>query len=111
MAKTTPKVQHNQLYLNGTQPPLCQVDSSDWFAWLETATIFRYYPRQQAVIAHGHTRPMFPVSLRKEKRRRGYLWYAYRRTHGVLHKRYVGKSAVLTSQRLDEVAAWLDALW
>lgn len=111
MAQTTPKVQHNRLYLNDTQTSVCQVGSPDWFTWLETANAFRYYTTQQTAIAHRHRRPMFPISVRKEKRRQGYLWYAYRRAHGALHKRYVGKTAALTTDRLDEVAAWLDALW
>jgi hypothetical protein len=52
-----------------------------------------------------------PISLRKEQRRRGTLWYAYKRNHGVLHKRYVGKSAALTSAKLDEVAVELSRAW
>jgi len=111
MAQTTPKVQYNQLYLNGTRTPVCQVGSSDWFAWLETASSFRYYTTRQTQVARGHTRALFPISVRKEKRRQGYLWYAYRRAHGLLHKRYVGNTTTLTRERLDEVAAWLDTVW
>jgi len=40
-----------------------------------------------------------------------YLWYAYMRTHGQLYRRYVGKTAVLTQVKLDEVAAWLNEIW
>ena len=111
MAQTTPKVQLNQLYLNGGRDPVCQVGSPDWFAWLETANSFRYYTTRQTEVARGHTRAMFPIIIRKEKRRQGYLWYAYRRAHGLLHKRYVGKTAVLSRLHLDEVAACLDAVW
>ncbi|MFO7680095.1 MAG: hypothetical protein R6X34_08590 [Chloroflexota bacterium] len=52
-----------------------------------------------------------PISLRKEQRRQVELWYAYRRVHGVLYKRYVGKSAGLTLARLEETAVWLNEVW
>ena len=47
----------------------------------------------------------------EEQRRRVGLWYAYRRVHGVLHKRYVGKSAGLTWARLEETAVMLNEVW
>ncbi len=111
MAKNTPKVQHKQLYLSGADTPICRVGSPEWFAWLETTTAFRYVTDQQTEIVPGHARPMYPISVRKEKRRRQYLWYAYRRSNGLLHKRYVGKTMALTASRLDEIAAWLDEIW
>jgi hypothetical protein len=79
-------------------------------------TSFRYYTAQHIIVAHGYTRPMRPISVRKEKRRRGALWYAYIRTpyirtHGQLYKRYVGKSIALTQNRLDEVAFLLNEMW
>ena len=111
MAKATPKVQRQQLYLNGASIPACYVGSPDWFDWLETATTFRYFTDQQTHVAPGHSRSMYPISVRKEKRRRQFIWYAYRRSNSQLHKRYVGKTTALTVERLDEVAAWLDAVW
>lgn len=111
MAKKTSKVQRNQLYLAEDAKPVCLIDTSDWFAWLEAATSFRYHTQQQIAVAHGYTRPMRPISVRKEKRQRGYLWYAYIRTHGQLYKRYLGKSTALTQARLDEVATLLNEIW
>ena len=111
MAKTTPKVQGNQLYLNGATTASCYVGSADWFAWLKTATTFRYFTDQQTRIGPGYTRAMHPISVRKEKRRQQFIWYAYRRSHGQLYKQYVGNTAALTVARLDEIAAWLDAVW
>lgn len=111
MAKTTPKVQGKQLYLNDINTPTCRVGSADWFAWLETATTFRYFTDQHTRIGSGYTRAMYPISVRKEKRRQQFIWYAYRRSNGNLYKQYVGKTTALTVERLDEVAAELDAVW
>ena len=108
MAKTTPKVKSKWLYLNGSHTPLCSVGSADWFTWLETVTSFRYYTDQKIYVVPQYSRPMSPISVRKEKRRRGYLWYAYRRSNGQLYKRYVGKSEALTLAKLDEVANYLN---
>lgn len=110
MAKKTTKVQHSQLYLTGNTTPLCLVGSSDWFAWLEAASLFRYHTDQRLAVVHGYSRPMRPISVRKEKRRHGFLWYAYLRSHGQLHKRYVGKTEALTVARLDEIAALLNQI-
>jgi LuxR family transcriptional regulator, maltose regulon positive regulatory protein len=61
--------------------------------------------------AGGHVRPLGPISVRKERRRQGWLWYAYRRANGQLHKVYVGTSQALTIARLDDVAADLNGRW
>jgi hypothetical protein len=78
---------------------------------LETATTFRYHSQERRIIIRGYGPLLSPISLRKEKRRRGFLWYAYKRNHGLLHKRYVGRSAALTRDKLDEVALMLNQLW
>ena len=56
----------------------------------------------------GGTLPSIPPGL---KVKGVGLWYAYRRVHGVLYKRYVGKSAGLTLARLEETAVWLNEVW
>jgi hypothetical protein len=111
MAKTTAKAQLNQLYLDGQATPVCTLDSPAWFAWLETAMTFRYFSQQHLPAGRHGYRPLRPISVRKEKRRCGYLWYAYLRTHGCLHKRYLGKSSALTAVRLDEMALMLNQIW
>jgi hypothetical protein len=108
MAQMTPKVTLNQLYLPDSTEPVCTVESPTWFDWLHQAKAFRYYSQQRHNIVRGHGPAFAPISLRKEKRRRGYLWYAYRRSYRVLHKRYVGKSEALTCDRLEEVARMLN---
>ena len=111
MAKMTPKIHDQQLFCYPDPKPVCTVDSLAWFVWLETATTFRYISSQHHDWHRGYGPPFAPVSFRKEQRRRGWLWYAYRRVYGVLHKRYVGKSAGLTAERLEETAVLLNEIW
>jgi len=101
-----PQVYQQSLYLDqaDSQLPHCLLDSPAWFAWLETAIVFRYQTTATIPLTRGYTRPAGPISLRKEQRRQGFFWYAYRRQGGQLLKRYVGRSAALTGARLDEVA-------
>ncbi len=108
MAQTTPKVMNDQLYLPDCIEPVCTVASPAWFDWLREARTFRYYSQQRHNIIRGYGPVFAPISLRKEKRRRGFLWYAYRRSYRVLHKRYVGKTESLTRDRLEEVARTLN---
>ena len=68
MAKTTPKIQRNQLYTDGRTTPVCVIDSPAWFAWLETAATFRYFSRQRLPMGHHYYRSLRPISVRKEKR-------------------------------------------
>ena len=111
MSKTTPQIRDQQLFCYPDPAPVCTVDSSAWFAWLETATAFRYFSAQRCNMFHGHGPLFAPVSFRKERRRQGWLWYAYRRVYGVLHKRYVGKSDGLTAAKLEETAVLLNEVW
>jgi hypothetical protein len=108
MAQMTPKVIDNQLYLPGCSEPVCLVESPAWFDWLHQARTLRYYSQQRHNVIRGHGPAFAPISLRKEKRRHACLWYAYRRSYRVLHKRYVGKSEALTRDRLEEIARALN---
>ena len=108
MAKITAKIQQQQLFCFSNPLPLCRLDSPAWFGWLETALTFRYFSEQRRNVFRGFGPPYAPVSFRKERRRQGELWYAYRRVYGVLHKRYAGKSADLTTARLEEIAILLN---
>ncbi|MCA9939738.1 MAG: hypothetical protein KC418_13930 [Anaerolineales bacterium] len=108
MAHTTPKVMNNRLYLPDCTEPVCPVESPAWFDWLHEARCFRYYSQQRHNVIRGYGPVFAPISLRKEKRRRGCLWYAYRRSYRVLYKRYVGKTEALTRDRLEEIARTLN---
>lgn len=111
MAKATPKIRNQQLFCYPDPKPVCAVDSPTWFIWLETATTFRYFSGQRCNVYDGYGPLFAPVSFRKERRRRGWLWYAYRRVYGVLHKRYVGRSEGLTMAKLEETAVLLNEIW
>lgn len=110
--KSTPIVKNNKLYPDdpGLASPSCHLNSLEWFAWLESATSFRYYSTQSLPVTRHYNRPMDPISVRKEQRRQQFLWYAYRRVHGQLYKRYVGRSYTLTTDRLDVIATVLNEL-
>lgn len=63
-------------------------------AWLEQYDSFAFHSRA------GHH-----MTVRKQKGQRGSsYWYGYRRLHGRLSKRYLGKTEELTPARLEEVA-------
>ena len=111
MAKTTPQIRARQLFCYPDPEPFCTVESPAWFAWLETATIFRYFSEQRWNWYSHYYSPFAPISLRKERRRQGWLWYAQRRVHGGLHKRYVGRSVDLTVARLEATAVALNEVW
>lgn len=67
--------------------------SSDW-------QIKVWYPDGSTAIEHID----MEMTLRKEKKERGWYWYAYRRVFGKLHKRYVGTSDAISSDKLLEIA-------
>jgi LuxR family maltose regulon positive regulatory protein len=108
MAHSTPKVQYNRLYLADCSDLLWPVESPAWFDWLQSATAFRYHSQRRHNFYRGNGPLFSPISVRKEKRRRGFLWYAYLRSYGILYKRYVGKSEALTIARLEEIALALN---
>lgn len=71
--------------------PSEQVFTADW---LETIVSFSFRSRNGG-----------PYTVRKQTvQRGGAYWYGYRRLHGCLVKRYVGKTTNLSVTRLEEVA-------
>src|SRR6266576_5531987 len=76
------------------------VDTAAWFAWLETASTFSFVSEEGSFTARreqaGH-------------KRGGWYWKAYRKQHGKLSSRYLGKSETLTLARLQTVAQALAA--
>jgi DNA-binding SARP family transcriptional activator len=73
------------------------VGSRGWFAWLcsETPSSFSYQT------PHG------AITIRPEKKRQGWYWYAYHAAQGSLRKSYLGKAESITAERLRLVAATL----
>ena len=92
----TPTVQgENLVYQQEGQEQVLTVDTAAWFAWLETASTFSF----------GNSEGRF--TARREQaghKRGGWYWKAYRKQHGKLSSRYLGKSETITLARLQTVA-------
>ena len=76
------------------------VGMPSWYAWLETATTFRFTCEEGTFTAH---------KVRAGNRRGGWYWRAYRRQHGRLSRCYLGVSTNLTLPCLHEAARRLAA--
>src|SRR5207302_4856769 len=98
----TPTVQGEILvYRQDGQEQVLTVGTAAWFAWLETASTFSFVSEEGLFTARreqaGH-------------KRGGWYWKAYRKQHGKLSSRYLGKSETLTLERLQAAAQALAAL-
>src|SRR6266568_3805647 len=92
----TPTVQGETLvYRQDGQEQVLTVETAAWFAWLETASTFSFVSETGSFTARreqaGH-------------KRGGWYWKAYRKQHGKLSSRYLGKSETVTLARLQTVA-------
>lgn len=100
-------VTQGALYGEQTLWRTIRLDSPQWFVWLETPAhvCFSY-----ALFNHAQGYIDGFITVRKERRQRGGLyWTAYRRQGSRLRKRYLGASAGLTHARLHEAALHLYA--
>ncbi|WP_376796999.1 LuxR C-terminal-related transcriptional regulator [Thermogemmatispora sp.] len=77
----------------GTEP--VAIESPEWLAWLREHAAFTYQEGNQR------------FTIRREQRRGGHYWYAYKRTQGRLFKCYLGRDQDLTRQRLREATHYL----
>src|SRR5262245_5963184 len=86
-----------ELHEHGNNAPLLTAgDETAWQAWLEAHSGFAFAGRAGR------------INLRKEARKGGAgYWYAYRRHGRRTLKRYLGRSAELTPERLEAAAAAL----
>jgi hypothetical protein len=91
---STPFVRRKLLHDRDVRIPL---DSPAWFAWLQTANRFAYCSHQEHV----------QMTVRKEKRRHTFYWFAYTKWVGKLHNSYIGRSDTLTQARLEQVVVQL----
>ncbi len=96
-----PTVQGDILvYREGDQERVLTIGTVAWFAWLETASTFSFVS------------DVGTFTARKERagtQRGGWYWKAYRKQHGKLSSRYLGKSETVTLARLQAVAQDLAA--
>ncbi len=92
-----PTVIDDHLVTNSGEANAIPVGSRGWFAWLcrETPSSFSYQTTNGA------------ITIRPERKRQGWYWYAYHATQGALRKSYLGKADAMTAERLRLVAATL----
>src|SRR5260221_3730980 len=99
MAQVSPIIQDGILTdLRDESPVQIVVDSSDWYAWLQTASTFTFRGEDGSFTAHKE---------RAGNRRGRAYWRAYRTWQGKLHRSYLGQSEGLTLERLQSVAVVL----
>ena len=82
-----------------------RLESAPWWAWLESASARSFaYPIYDAQV--GYIRGF--MTVRKERRQRGgAYWVVYRRLGGNVRKIYLGRSEIVTAQRLQTIACRL----
>jgi predicted nucleic acid-binding Zn-ribbon protein len=71
------------------------LDAPEGSAWLESATSFRFQPRNGGK----------PYTVRKES---GIYWYGCRKIAGKVRKKYIGKSSEVTMDKLEKIAEALE---
>jgi predicted ATPase/DNA-binding CsgD family transcriptional regulator len=99
MAQVSPIIQDGILTdLRDGSPVQIVVDSSDWYAWLQTASTFTFRGEHGSFTAHKE---------RAGHRRGRAYWRAYRTWQGKLHRAYLGQSEGLTLEQLQSVAVVL----
>ncbi len=98
MAHNTPLVSNGVLtFQKMAQEQQIPVGSPSWWQWLsnDSTTTFRFSDQQGSFTA------------RREWKRSGWYWYAYRKEHGKLHKAYLGKAEELELAHLSTIATLL----
>lgn len=73
------------------------VGSDTWYTWLA----------DQGIQSFSFRNALGTFTARRERKRHGQYWYAYRKSAGRLRKAYLGKSEDLTLERLNAVVATL----
>ena len=78
----------------GEQPFPIVVGTDAWYTWLI----------DQHIQSFSFKHPLGTFTARRERKRHGWYWYAYRKREGRLRKAYIGKTEKLTLERLNAVA-------
>ncbi|HET8852502.1 MAG TPA: NB-ARC domain-containing protein, partial [Ktedonobacteraceae bacterium] len=73
------------------------VGSDAWYTWLA----------DQHIQSFSFRHPLGTFTVRRERKRHGWYWYAYRKHTGRLRKAYLGKTEELTLERLNAIAVTL----
>lgn len=67
--------------------------------WIETESYWAWLEADGNTSFHVYTH-LWDYTIRREKRRKKYYWYAYKKHLEILYKVYVGQSDRLTSEML-----------
>lgn len=109
MAKDTPRVASGVLRLEWENKSI-PVGSQAWFDWLNgKAKSFRFESEDGSYSARKEQPLRKPANNSEPEYADSFHWYAYRRTNGKLHKRYIGNSEVLTIEKLESMNQALDS--
>lgn len=92
-----PVVIDDHLVTSTNEPFAIEVGSQAWFAWLCSGTPSSF----------SYQTPHGAITIRPEKKRQGWYWYAYHAVQGSLRKSYLGKADAITAERLHAVATTL----
>jgi hypothetical protein len=102
MATKLARISERWIYGKDVPQGCVQLDTAAWFAWLEAPS------------TAGFSYPIFDpkcgyiigfMTVRKEQRQRGgSYWVVYRRQGRRVCKRYLGRSATVTHERLEMIA-------
>lgn len=98
LTKDKPLVRNNLLLVTGGDPGVASpvpLGTPQWYAWLADHSSF---------VFEGSAGRL---NARREVRRGGEYWYAYRRRGGKLYKTYLGRAQDLTQARLEQASARL----
>jgi len=102
MSAHLPKVSGQWIDGPGVGTERVRLDTLAWFSWLAAATTRSFsYPLfdQERGYISGY------MTVRKEHRPRGGdYWWAYRRGHGRVRKRYLGRTERVTLLQLETAA-------
>jgi hypothetical protein len=75
------------------------LDSEEWFVWLGTEQSFRFtYWREAGQFVN--------ITVRPEKRGQRTYWQGWKTIKGQTTKKYIGSSAKMSKDKLDEVGQW-----
>jgi predicted ATPase/DNA-binding CsgD family transcriptional regulator len=96
VARSTPSVRFDTLlYQQNGQKHSLKVGTPGWYAWLNKFPTFAFSSEYGSFTARKET---------AGNRRGGEYWKAYRTRNGKLHRAYLGKSEVLSIERLNDIA-------
>lgn len=82
-------------FIGGYADFQCEVGSPAWFLWLDAPGRTTFY----------YDNVVCEFTARREKRRKKYVWYAFKTKDGITYKAYLGPSHLVDRDRLAKAAS------